>query len=147
MFYQSVEFYVIAAVIAAAIIAMAARPARTGPAVTRLLRAIPGPQLDPQPQLRLIVDDHSNLILHRTGLPPGMTVNMEVTLIGHDIAITEHLMPAADGAGSPSASIIIDFVGRDRYHLSYDAPQQSLFTAINFTVAPGQNITKPFLQS
>lgn len=147
MFYQSVEFYVITAVIAAAVIAMAARPPRGGAAVTRLLRAIPGPQEDPTPQLRISVDDHANLIIHRTGLPPAVAVNMEITLTGHDISITEHLMPAADGIESPSASIIIDFVGRDRYHLSYDAPQQSLFTALSFTITPGLNITKPFQQS
>ena len=140
MWLHSIEFYVISAVVAAAVIAFMARPPRRGPARTRLiapdLRAETAPD---GPQLIIDCDEAANLTVTRTGITNVTDVKISVTIQDHDIIIEESAVTAAPNAQVPelTASFGIEGVGRDRYHLSYTAAHQSLFTATPFTIRPG----------
>lgn len=151
MFFQTIEFYVISAVVAAAVIALMARPPHSGPAITRLLAPFIGPDVDTSapPRLLITCDDHANLTITRTGLTGNISdLKIAVTVKGHDISIEESPISGPDGAyGSLSATFTIDFIGRDHYHMSYTAAHQSLFAAASFTVTPGLRIDKPLTLS
>jgi hypothetical protein len=151
MFFHSVEFYVIAVIVAAAIIGVVARPASRGEARTWLL---PGSlsvsdTVPEAPAISITVDDNHNLRLRRIGLSDVESVNFAVTLIGCDIAIEEHIIPAshASTSGHIVADVSMDFIGAERYHLSYSAPGLSLFASTRFTVRPGIEIYKEFTLS
>lgn len=146
MFVQSLEFYVIAIIVAAAIIGLAARPQQRGEARTWLLPAtLNAGSVSEIPAISISVDNHHNITLHRTGLPDETTsVNLSVTLIGRNISIEEHpvLSGNATTPGHVTAETLFSFTGPERYHLSYHTPALSLFTAMQFTVRPGVSIHK-----
>ncbi|MDE6491268.1 MAG: hypothetical protein K2L49_08945 [Muribaculaceae bacterium] len=150
MWFHSVEFYVIAAVVAAAVIALAARPSQRGTARTWLLYPdpIPGNHED-TPALTVECDDSGDVVVTRSGLPQGIgSVSLSVTLIGRDLSIEEQLIPASISVDPMAGAVVrLDFFGRERYHLSYSSPSQSLFVAMDFTVRPGMRVVKPFILS
>lgn len=144
--FHSIEFYVISAVVAAAVIAVMARPPRRVPARTRLIEPDLTARIEGNdiPHLVINCDSAANLTVRRTGIRGAGDVKISVTIVGHDILIEESAIPAAGSAVTPelTATFGIDSVGRDRYHLSYTAPHQSLFTSLQFTVRPGIHIEK-----
>lgn len=146
MFFSSIEFYVIAVIVAAAVIGLTARPASRGEARTWLLPASLKPATDPlpAPSITITCDDRYDLTIRRTGLGATESLSLCVTMIGHDISIEEHAAPALPGSGSGAmeAEVTLTFTGPTRYHLSYSAPAMSLFTAVQFTARPGTNIHK-----
>ena len=145
MDFHSIEFYVIAVIAAAAIIGFAARPAVRGEARTWLLPAtLTRGTAQCTPSIIITCDDRFDLTIRRTGLPEVEAVNMSVTIVGHDISIEEHCT-SANHDHTPSATTaetVLTFIGPDRYHLSYAAPDLSLFTAVQFTARPGITINK-----
>ena len=145
MFFHSIEFYVIAVILAAAVIGLAARPSGRGEARTWLLPAeLSDADYVQVPAIAIEVDDRCDIRLLRLGLPGVEAVNMSVTLIGRDIAIEEHAMLSGRTVASESvvAETLLTFTGPERYHLSYSAPGLSLFAALQFTVRPGVRIYK-----
>ena len=69
--FQSVEFYVIATLVAALIAGVALRPAARGEAVTRLLGAtLSHVECDGEAMVEAIVGDDGSVDIIRRGLPP-----------------------------------------------------------------------------
>lgn len=108
------------------------------------------PSATDMPSLSVECDDSGDVVLTRSGLPAGTgSVRLSVTLIGRDVAIEEQILPAEDRLDSTEAQAVVkmDFFGRERYHMSYSSPSQSLFAAMDFTVRPGMRAVKPFTLS
>ena len=122
--FQTVEFYVITCVVAAAVVAMSAMPRRTREA--RHYRfdgdLMPG---DPaqQPLLIFRVMRDGRVELRRTGLA-GVgdegAATIEVEVAGFDVTINERLRP---GRGEPvgEAVWVMDFFGQEYYHIRYNS--------------------------
>lgn len=102
-----------------------------------------------RPVLSVECDDNGDVTVTRSGLPPGTgSVRLSVTLIGRDVAVEEQIIPGDMRDGTVADAVVrLDFFGRERYHLSYSSPSQSLFAAMDFTVRPGMKAVKPFTLS
>ena len=145
--FSSAEFYVIAAVIAAAIVALAAIPSRRGAAV---LTTYPGTIIDEdtlqQPAIDAEVDPDLRLIITRRGIDSVAAdgaVSLAVTTIGFDLTIEERITP---GKGRPqpcSAMFILTGFGAERYHIQYRNSHLGLLAAFSLPVRQGVAINRP----
>lgn len=149
--FNSVEFYVIAGTIAAAVVALASVPARRGAAAQHLLAGVlsePDAADDPEaPTVTAEVDSRGRVIITRRGLPDiAMTgaVSLAVEVAGFDITVKERLTPGrgdhADLAGH--ATFILDFLAPERYHISYRSEILDLVAAFTLPVRPGIKVTR-----
>lgn len=142
MSFHSVEFYIILTVVAAAIIAVLARPSRRSAARSFL---IPGQLLtsptSSEPMVSVTVDDHANVHFLRTGIceiTSSATLTLSATLIDHDLTLKQCV--ASGYANDPTvtaADYLIDFLGRDRYHIHYHDETTNLSCSFSLTVRPG----------
>ncbi|MDE6541526.1 MAG: hypothetical protein K2L74_05905, partial [Muribaculaceae bacterium] len=114
--FQTVEFYVIMAVVAAAVVALSAMPRRTRQA--RLLTfegdLMPGePEAAPMLHFRVMRD--GRVELRRTGLA-GVgdegAVTLEVEVAGFDVVMNERLRPGR-GPAVGEAVFTMDFFGQE----------------------------------
>lgn len=145
--FGSAEFYVIAAVIAAAIVALAAIPSRRGAAV---LTTYPGTLIDEdtlqQPAINVEVDPDNRVIITRRGIDcvaADGAVSLAVTTIGFDLTIEERITP---GKGRPlpcSAMFILSGFGAERYHIQYRNSHLGLLAAFSLPVREGVAINRP----
>lgn len=149
--FTSVEFYVICAVVAAAVVAFSARPASRGPAAQHLLagtllEAAPGSE-PARPSIELTVNPDLSVTLVRHGLAEvdmSGAVSLAVEVKGFDIDIRER---ATHGRGhgheAAAALFTLDFLAPERYHLRYtaDGAQETATGALN--VRPGIHILRP----
>ena len=150
MFLNSVEFYVIAALFAAAIVAYFSRPASKGPARQFLLAGnlyTPVPGAPTTPSIELTCNDDATVTLTRHGLTdvsPDGAVSLSVTVIGLDITIKERTVCGRETPSTTmSADFIIDFLGREWYHITYINESTQLIAAFNLHVRPGIHSLKP----
>lgn len=143
MFFQSIEFYVVAAMVAAMIIGFMAKPPRKGAARQTLIESDLISTGSAIPMLKVEALDDGNVVIRREGLQ-GVTssgiVKMLVTIIGNDITIEESV--AAGSAWSDEADTavaILDMLGHDRYHLRYicDKTAGDRFCALTLNNRPG----------
>lgn len=145
--FNTVEFYVVAGTLAAAVVALAALPQRRGPAVQHLLAGDLADTGNPAPQLLAQVDERGRLLLTRTGLAgihAGGAVSLALTITGFDIKIEERLTPGpAAGAPVDTACFTLDFLGAERYHISYNSDDAGLFAAFTLPIRPGIRHTRP----
>lgn len=141
--FNSVEFYVIAVVIAAAVVALSASGKDSRPVRQHLLPGVLSHSDAPQPpSIELICCDDGSVMLHRHGLS-GMTltgaVSLAVSVKGFDVEIKERQVSGR--AGDPdivdTASFILDFMGCERYFISYRADDDGLFAALTLHNRPG----------
>lgn len=144
----SVEFYVIAAVVAAAVIAFSARRGDEGPARQILL---PGVLVKSDRNsgkvIELICNEDGSVVLRRYGVE-GVTVSgavsLAITVRGFDVLIKERIVE-----GNPvdemidTASFVLDFMGEERYFISYSAEAYGLFVALTLKNRVGNRIVKP----
>lgn len=144
----SVEFYVIAAVVAAAVVAFSARKDDEGP-VRQIL--LPGVLVTsdrkPGNMIELICNEDGSVVLRRYGVE-GVTVSgavsLAVTIRGFDVLIKERIVE-----GNPedemidTASFVLDFMGEERYFISYSAETAGLFAALTLKNRVGNRIVKP----
>lgn len=156
-FFSSVEFYVIAAVAAAAVVGLCVRPSHKGEARKYLL----GSTLtadggdDDTPRIDAEVSDDGTVILRRSGLRgllrPSGAVSAAVTVAGFDIVVEERLTPGRDAGDTPDAPIptdavfALDFLGREHYHLRYYSEATGGMAAMPLHVRPGIRIGRPLL--
>ena len=140
--FQSVEFYVIAVVAAAAIVAAMSVKPTTG-AVRKILlgSTLSTPATEEPPSIELECLDNGDVVLTRRGLT-GVTeagaVSAAVTIKGFEIKIEERIVagnPAYSAAGS--ASFTLDFMGAERYFISYRTEHDDLFAALTLHNRPG----------
>ena len=147
--FNTVEFYVIASVIAAAVVALSAMPRRTREARQFTLDAdlMPGDP-DEDPMLHFRVRPDGRVELRRTGLAgvgdEGAAV-LEIEVAGFDVVMNERLRPGR-GAAVGQAVWTMDFFGREYYHISYRSDSTGRFASLTLHVRPGIEVTKPLAQ-
>ena len=147
-FLGSIEFYVYATLVAAAIVAFLARPSSRGEARQHLLAGELSnasnrswsDNASVSPAISLIVRDDGAVVLFRHGIE-GVTssgaVSLAVTVIGFDITIEERIVPG-NNIDDPidTATFVLDFLAPDRYHLKYNSSATSSFVAATLLVRP-----------
>lgn len=155
-FYHSTEFYVLAALLAACVVAWFGVPKGRGEAVGHLLAGILGNEADPKADGADDSHDGSLIVecrpdgtvrLVRTGLD-GMTssgaVSMAATLTGFELVINERRSPGySNDPACTSVEWVLDFLGRERYTVRYlceDSGAQCNFT---FPVRDGLRLVRP----
>lgn len=146
-FFTTVEFYVILAVVAAAIVALASRPDSAG-SVTELLMACniddePAP-LTPSVTLQCL--DNGRIVITRsgvTGICGDGAVSLALEIKGLDIRIEERITPG-HGLQMPSVSAwcILPFIRLERYHVAYNSATTGLFAAFTFPAKPGAEVER-----
>ncbi|MDE6160832.1 MAG: hypothetical protein K2F77_04160 [Muribaculaceae bacterium] len=147
--FQTVEFYVITCVIAAAVVALSAMPRRTRAVRTYTYDAdlMPGdPEAEPVLHFRVMRD--GRVELRRTGLAGvgdegAATIDVEVA--GFDVTITEHLR-AGRGPAVGEAVWVMDFFGQEYYHIRYQSDATGRFAALTLHARPGIKVDKPLIQ-
>ena len=144
----SVEFYVYATLVAAAIVAFLARPSSRGEARQHLLAGELSNASNrswsdsnsAQPAISLIVRDDGAVVLFRHGIEgvsSSGAVSLAITVIGFDITIEERIVPG-NNLDDPidTATFVLDFLAPDRYHLKYNSSATSSFVATTLLVRP-----------
>ncbi len=148
-FFTSVEFYVVAAIIAAAVIAFASRPASVG-AVRHFL--LVGNLCDVtddddmQPRVAVRCTDSGDVLLSRFGLE-GVTTNGGVSLVidvkGFEITIEERIAAAEGGEDVNAALFNLDFMGHERYSVRYENKDMELIALFTINNRPGMEFVAP----
>ena len=124
---HSTEFYVIMAVLAAAVLGLCVRPSSKGQAraffyPSTLLASFGG-----EAAVTFRCLDDGNVELLRTGLlglvDSAGAVSLAVTITGFDVTIMERITPTGSVAGEPvdAAMFVIDCLAPERYHVRYVA--------------------------
>lgn len=148
--FNTVEFYVITAFIAAAVIAAVAMPSQKGAARTFLyggtLRSDAAPS---EPGIVAIVGDDGNLTIHRFGLDDlgeDGTYSLAVTIIGLDVTIEERVRSSRPlNECNPSydaAWAVLDCLGPERYHFNYRSEATGRSAAFSLNIRPGNRIER-----
>lgn len=149
--FQSIEFYVIAAAIAAAIVAACIVPSDRGPVRTFLFAGIltdPASETTPPSGQGIVaqVDDSGYLVIYRFGLE-GVYGNgaysLAVKIAGFDVTVEERLTPGIRSCPlMTQAHAVLDCFGAERYHFRYnsEATGRSAFFTLN--IRPGNKITR-----
>ncbi len=147
-FLGSVEFYVYATLVAAAIVAFLARPSSRGEARQHLLAGELSnasnrswsDSASVSPAISLVVRDDGAVVLFRHGIEgvsSSGAVSLAVTVIGFDITIEERIVPG-NNLDDPidTATFVLDFLAPGRYHLKYNSSATSSFVATTLLVRP-----------
>ena len=147
-FFSSVEFYVIATVVAASIIVYFVRPSSHGEARQHLLAGDLSnasgrgwsDTSSTQASISLRVRDDGAVVLTRHGIQgvsSSGAVSLAVTVIGFDISIEERVV-SGNNIDDPidTATFVLDFLAPDRYHLKYNSSSISSFVATTLLVRP-----------
>lgn len=142
-FFTTVEFYVIAAFIAAAVLAYAAMPAAMGPARTFLYAGVldEGVEASEAAIVAEVADD-GTLVIYRYGLQGAEALSIAVKIIGLDVAIEERFTQAPRLTGSQTATFRLDCLGRERYHIRYHSEYIDGSAAFTLNIRPGNTITR-----
>lgn len=145
---SSLEIYVIATLVAAAVIALCVRPSSRGQAREYLLEGILcRPEKDAY-ELRgdqgvrgqgVAIEclENGDILLTRYGLE-GLTeadaVSLAVTVVGFDVTVEERIHRGASGGERVDAALFtLDFLGKERYHFRYNSEPTA--TAVSFTLS------------
>lgn len=145
--FSTVEFYVISAFVAAAVVAAVAMPSRKGAARTFLfagtLRTDAAPS---QPGIVAIVTEDGALEFHRFGIE-GVTddgaYSIAVTIIGFDVTVEERLTPGRHGTEPVTAALArADCFGQERYHFNYRSESTGRSAAFSLNLRPGNRIER-----
>lgn len=151
--FQSVEFYVIAVVVAAAIVALLGRRPSDGPVRQYLLPGVisqEGGESASSPGIELLCGDDGSVLLRRHGLKgvrEDGAVSLAVEVKGFDVSITERVVAGREPwQPVDTASFILDFMGREHYFISYrselSASESALFASVTLHNRPGNRVAK-----
>ena len=103
-FFRTVEFYIVATVVAAAVIILSTRPSGSKPVQTRFARATFEPDTEPsdaEPSLEVSVRDDGMVVFTRHGLGrirEGTVVALAITVKGFDVTLKERITAASSHA-------------------------------------------------
>ncbi|MDE5569016.1 MAG: hypothetical protein K2J12_11345 [Muribaculaceae bacterium] len=155
--FQTVEFYVIVSVVAAAVIAVVSLPERKGEVklhliAGELLQQADFEAADGPGNGQLLIEVHAGnfVSIRRTGLD-GVTmagaVSLAVKVSGFDIVIEERVTA---GAASPfgmatGALFHLDFLAPEWYHIRYESERFSEHAAFTLHVREGIVMRKPLI--
>lgn len=149
MWYNTVEFYVIAGAVAAAAIVAASVPARRKEAVLHLVAGSLGEVGAPvePPAVSVEVDSRGVVHVTRTGLrnvhADDGAVSLAVNVIGFDVNIEERITPGCAGECVDSVTFDLDFFAPERYHIKYNSEDAGVFAAFTLNASPGIRLRKP----
>lgn len=141
-FFSSVEFCVIMAVIAAAVVALACRPQARGEMLEYLLAGNitrKGDAGDAMVEMKCL--DSGIVMLQRSGID-GVTesgaVSLAIKCDGVNVMIEERLIPGNQyDMPIDTAIFTLDFLRPGRYHVRYNSDSSGLFAAFQLHVRPG----------
>lgn len=143
---RSVEFYVMMVVVAAAVVGICVRPSRRGEAETIFS---PGllwfDEVAGEPRIEVEVRSDGTVAIIRRGiglLGGESKVSLAITRIGFDLAIEERVADVPGGEPVNAAMFVLDFLGAERYHISYSAAHANLFTSLTLAVKPGLHVSR-----
>lgn len=153
--FNTVEFYVIVSVIAAAVIAFISLPERKGEVRTHLLAgqlinsesAATGPG---NGSLTFECHPGNIVTIRRDGLE-GVTLSGAVSLVvkvsGFDITIEERVTPGvhSDAGYANSATFTLDFLAPEWYHIRYESEHFSEHASMTLHVREGIVVRKPLI--
>lgn len=132
-FLNSVEFYVIAAVAAAAVLGLCVRPSSRSAARQWLLSGTVSPDDsgDPTPRVTIRCLPDGNVEVTRYAIPGIGTdgaVSMVAELSGQDLTLDERIVEGTDAMPGDldCARWVFDFLGRDRYYVRYTSAATEL---------------------
>lgn len=100
-----------------------------------------------RPSVELICCDDGSVILRRHGIS-GVTlsgaVSLAINVSGFDVKIKERTVAGKRGDTETvdTASFILDFMGAERYFISYTAEDAGLFVALTLHNRPGIRVEK-----
>ncbi len=146
-FYQSVEFYVVCVVVAAAVIAAAVRPSSRGEVITHLLAG----EIEPDdsfgiPRIEVSVRDDGTVVLTRYCIDmigPEGAVSGVVSINGTDVTFEERTVPGLSGQSQRvKATFLMDFLAPSRYHFRYESEATSSMAVITLAVKPDVRIVR-----
>ncbi|MCM1164262.1 MAG: hypothetical protein NC339_08450 [Muribaculaceae bacterium] len=152
--FQSVEFYVIAVVVAAAIIAILGRKPSGGAVRQYLLPGLltsDGDAVVPMPpSVEFVCADDGTVTLHRRGLRgvrEDGAVSLAIDVKGFDVAIKERIVPGREPwQPVDTASFVLDFMGKEHYFISYTTEltpvESGLFASLTLHNRPGNVVRK-----
>ncbi len=147
-FAWSIEWCVVAAVVAAAVLALCARPSGRGSAVTTFVEGTLvecGDGDDSGAWIHASVDDCGGVEILRTGLeniPMSSHLSLAVTRVGFDIELKER---EAIAGGAPTARCVrfrLGGLGAERYHVVYRCERTKECAAFTIKIKPGIKIDK-----
>lgn len=146
--FNTVEFYVVTAFIAAAIVGLAALPARRGAARQILVGGdllFDAPSAEPE--ITFTVEDNGDIRVIRHGLEGVLdcgAYSLAVTIIGFDVTIEERLTAGrGEGVEAGGACAKIAGLGAERYHFQYRSEATGRSAAFSLNLRPGNSITRP----
>lgn len=153
---SSVEIYVIATLVAAAVVALCVRPSSRGQAREYLLEGILCNTSDqsenadlPPKGISVECLENGNVLLTRFGLErltDTAAVSLAVTVIGFDITIQDRIHEGMnDGEPINTALFTLDFLGRERYHLRYISEPTASALSMTLSNRPGISLTRPLI--
>lgn len=144
----TVEIYVVAVVIAAAVIALCIRPARGREGCQYLLAGVLCDSTEDAadvPYIAVECLDDGTVLLRRGGLS-GKTdagaVSLAVMVVGFDIRIEERMVEKDGGQHVNTALFTLDFLASERYHLYYNSEPTASSAAITLSNRPGMSVRR-----
>ena len=150
--FQTVEFYVVACFLAAAVIAYAAKPSGRAAARTYLYA---GELLEPleastpvsDAGIVLMCNSNGSLTIHRFGLQgvrASGAYSIAVKVIGYDVFIEERLTPGAFGDVEMTRAVVtVDALApEERYHIKYNSSSTGFAAACSLNLRPGNRIER-----
>lgn len=145
--FNSVEFYILTAFVAAAIIAFAAMPSRRSAARSFFYGGELFADAAPSgPGIVAIVEDDGRLAIHRFGLQNiGLdgAYSVAVTIIGFDVTIEERLTAGSAASDrSMAGKVLIDCLGPERYHFHYRNEAMGRSAAFSLNIRPGNRLDR-----
>ena len=145
--FDSIEFYIITAFIAAAVIGFSAMPSRRGAARSFLYGGDLYDDATPSvPGIVFIVPDDGSVDVYRFGLD-GVSMSgaysLALTIIGFDITIEERLTAGRrSDTWATAAHARIDCLGPERYHFHYRNEAIGRSAAFSLNIMPGNRIER-----
>ncbi len=146
--FNTVEFYIITAFIAAAVIAAAAMPSRRGAARTFLYAGtLRTDAALSDAGIVAIVNERGELEINRFGLEgvwaDDGAYSLAVTIIGFDVTIEERLVPGRVHNEQATAAFAgLDCLGAERYHFNYRSDATGRSAAFSLNIRPGNRIER-----
>lgn len=145
--FQTVEFYIVAAFMAAAVVAAVSMPSRRSSArmytyggTLRTDAAMSDPGIVAQ------VNDSGELVIHRFGLDnltESGAYSLAVTIIGFDVTIEERLTyDRRENNPVTAAYATLDCLGSERYHFLYKSEITGRSASFSLNIRPGNRIDR-----
>lgn len=145
--FGSIEFYVVAVFVAAAVIGLAAMPRDKGEARTFLYAGGLAPDSTPsEAGILARVNDRGHLEIFRYGLESismDGAYSLAVKVTGFDITIEERLTPGRrTGEEAATGFAEIDCLGSERYHIQYRSEATGRNAAFSINIRPGNEVKR-----